>query len=327
MNKRFYLPYLLTLSLISACLSDNLDKESADTEYRQEMRLFVQNISAYAKSINPNFLVIPQNGQELVTDTGEPDGIPNLDYLEAIDAVGREDLFYGYKGDNRPTPDRETQYMLSLCMICEQNGVEVLTTDYCSSKSKMLKSYQLNEQQGFISFAADHRNLDNIPSYPNSAYNENANDIDNIAQAKNFLYLLNFEEFDTKQALISSVSDTNYDVIIMDLFFNNDSFTDEEIERLKTKKNGAKRLVVAYMSIGEAEDYRYYWQSHWRVGEPSWLKAENPDWKGNYKVEYWQADWQNIIYGTDNSYLKKVLDASFDGIYLDIIDAFDYFER
>lgn len=327
MNKRFYLPYLLTLSLISACLSDNPDKESADTEYRQEMRLFVQNISAYAKSINPNFLVIPQNGQELVTDTGEPNGIPNLIYLGAIDAVGREDLFYGYKGDNRPTPDRETQYMLSLCLICEQNGVEVLTTDYCSSKSKMLKSYQLNEQQGFISFAADHRNLDNIPSYPSSAYNENDNDIDNIAQTKNFLYLLNYEEFDTKQAFISSVSDTNYDVIIMDLFFNDNTFTDEEIERLKTKKNGAKRLVVAYMSIGEAEDYRYYWQSHWRVGEPSWLKAENPDWKGNYKVEYWQPDWQNIIYGNDNSYLKKVLDASFDGIYLDIIDAFEYFER
>jgi len=80
------------------------------------------------------------------------------------------------------------------------------------------------------------------------------------------------------------------------------------------------------MSIGEAEDYRYYWQSGWKVGNPSFLDKENPNWKGNYKVRYWDKDWQNIIYGNDNSYLKKILDAGFDGVYLDIIDGFEYFE-
>lgn len=30
---------------------------------------------------------------------------------------------------------------------------------------------------------------------------------------------------------------------------------------------------------------------------------ENPEWRGNYKVRYWDNDWQNIIYGKDNSYL------------------------
>jgi len=34
-----------------------------------------------------------------------------------------------------------------------------------------------------------------------------------------------------------------------------------------------------------------------------------------------------IIYGNNNSYLKKILDAGFDGVYLDIIDAFEYFEN
>ena len=36
--------------------------------------------------------------------------------------------------------------------------------------------------------------------------------------------------------------------------------------------------------------------------------------------------WQEIIYGNDNSYVKKILDAGLDGVYLDIIDAFEYFE-
>lgn len=40
---------------------------------------------------------------------------------------------------------------------------------------------------------------------------------------------------------------------------------------------------------------------------------------------YIEGLWQAIIYGNDNSYLKKIIDAGFDGVYLDIIDAFEYF--
>ena len=85
-------------------------------------------------------------------------------------------------------------------------------------------------------------------------------------------------------------------------------------------------MVVAYMSIGEAEDYRYYWQSTWKNDKPIWLAKENPNWPGNYKVRYWEEEWQSIIYGNNDSYLKKIIDAGFDGVYLDIIDAFEYFE-
>jgi len=56
------------------------------------------------------------------------------------------------------------------------------------------------------------------------------------------------------------------------------------------------------------------------------LDAENPDWEGNYKVKYWNTGWQSIIYGNENAYLTKVVDANFDGVYLDIIDAFEYYE-
>ena len=28
---------------------------------------------------------------------------------------------------------------------------------------------------------------------------------------------------------------------------------------------------------------------------PSWLEDENPDWEGNYRVKYWEAEWQKII--------------------------------
>ena len=301
---------------------------SGDTvDYRQEMRELVTRLGDYAKALNSDFIIIPQNGQELITDSGEPGGVPQTAYLQAIDATGRESMFYGYYSDDEETPKEENEHLLGLCLLCEQQGVEVLAVDYCSTRGKMDASYQVNEQNGFISFAADERNLTSIPEYPVMPHNVNSNDVGHVSQAKNLLYLINSEEFNTKQDFIDAVSATNYDLIIMDLYHNEEAFTQSEITWLKTKQNGGRRLVVCYLSIGEAESYRYYWQNKWNIIKPGWMGSENPDWAGNYIVRYWDASWQDIIFGNDSSYVKKILDAGFDGVYLDIIDAFEYYEE
>ena len=53
---------------------------------------------------------------------------------------------------------------------------------------------------------------------------------------------------------------------------------------------------------------------------PCWLARTNPDWEGNYKVQYWSEDWQQIVL----AYLDRIIADGFDGVYLDIIDAFEY---
>ena len=40
----------------------------------QEMRDFVVELAQYARKTDPGFIVIPQNGQELITENLEPDG-------------------------------------------------------------------------------------------------------------------------------------------------------------------------------------------------------------------------------------------------------------
>jgi cysteinyl-tRNA synthetase len=96
------------------------------------------------------------------------------------------------------------------------------------------------------------------------------------------------------------------------------SFTSAEIKLMKAK--GATKLV-SYVSIGEAEDYRKYWKKGWSSEPPAWLERENPDWEGNYKVRYWQKDWQKLTIDR----IKDVARAGYDGAYLDIIDAYEYF--
>ena len=302
------------------------DPSLIGVEFRDEMRTFVGEISTYAKDINPNFVVIPQNGIELVSVNGEEDGEPANMYLNHIDAVGQEDLFYGYKNDNQKSPTNESDYLVAFLNIAKNAGKAVLVTDYCSDTPKIDDSFSLNNQKQYVSFAAPDRELRVIPTYPSSPRNANSLDITNIIQAENFLYLINPENFGTKQAFTSAVANTNYDVILMDAFFDEQIWTAQEIAALKTKANGGKRLVISYMSIGEGEDYRYYWQSSYNSNPPEWLSDQNPDWPGNYKVKYWLDSWKAIIYGNNEAYLDKLLEAGFDGAYLDIIDGYEYFE-
>jgi cysteinyl-tRNA synthetase len=204
--------------------------------------------------------------------------------------------------------------------------VVILVTDYCWDKRKMDDSFKKNSLKGYVSFAAPERDLNVIPDYPHPIRNRNTRRIESLADAQNFLYLLDPGNFKSKGRYLSALKATDYDVIIMDAFFEDDMLSASDVVSLKRKPGGSARLVIAYMSIGEAEDYRYYWQSLWEKSPPSWLDEENPDWPGNYKVRYWNQEWQAIIFGSRNAYLDRIITAGFDGVYLDIIEAFEYFE-
>ncbi len=67
---------------------------------------------------------------------------------------------------------------------------------------------------------------------------------------------------------------------------NEKRYQREEIEKIK--ENGI--IPIAYVSIGEAENYRFYWKSEWDSVPPDWLGEENPEWHGNYAVKYWYKE-------------------------------------
>lgn len=119
---------------------------------------------------------------------------------------------------------------------------------------------------------------------------------------------------------------TNSDLLVID--YSRDgtaagAFSASQIAALKTKPDGSQRFVLAYLSIGEAESYRFYWQDAWARDRPSWLFGENPEWEDNYGIRYWDPAWQAIIFGQPTSYLDQIVAAGFDGVYLDRVDAFE----
>jgi cysteinyl-tRNA synthetase len=117
-----------------------------------------------------------------------------------------------------------------------------------------------------------------------------------------------------------------YDVVVIDYGLdrrNATAFPRELVDLMRTRSDGKPRLVLAYVSIGEAENYRYYWQDSWLKSRPEWLEPENPDWPGNYLVQYWHPEWRALLFGNPDAYLDRVIDAGFDGVYLDGVDKFE----
>ena len=125
---------------------------------------------------------------------------------------------------------------------------------------------------------------------------------------------------------VSAAAAAPIDLLITDPMRNDGRLSPRQVRQLQTKPDGSKRLVLAYLSIGEAEDYRDYWQAAWAKKRPLWLGPENPDWPGNFKVRYWMPDWQRIILGNDKAPLDHILADGYDGVYLDIVDGYEYWQ-
>lgn len=297
-------------------------------DFRQDMRHFVEAISSYAKQRQPQFAIVPQNGVTLLSLGQSASGKPALAYLNAIDAIGQEDLRYGYSHDDVATAAAETRYLLPYLQIAQRAGKPVFVTDYCSTAGHVADAVAANLADGMVPFAADSRELDRIPALATAMPALNGNAVQVIHQARNFLYLLNPSSyFNSQQKYLAALHSSRTDLLLIDPHYHGKRLPPEVVAALKHKPGGARRQVLAYLSIGEAEDYRHYWRDQWSTAPPAWLGPENPHWPGNFRVRYWHPDWQSIIMGHSDSSLDQILAQGFDGVYLDIIDAYEYYEQ
>lgn len=300
---------------ISTAILSGCSKEKMSNKAAKKMQDFVVNIAKYARKYNPDFIIIPQNGIELAFNNIDPNDGINHAYMSAINGIGVEALFY----NGTYALDGERLSMLQLL----KSSKKILVSEFVSDNNNISDALFRNYNEGFICFV---RNKDNYhyKHIPDSVPHENTNNITNLSLAQNFLYLISTDNYSSKQELVNAISLTNFDVVLIDLFFNDIEFTPSEINQLKRKANGAQRLVISYINIGAAEKFRYYWKKNWRLHHPHWLKRKYEGYDDEFYVKFWVKEWQDIIYGNDNSYMKKILDAGFDGAYLDNVEAYYY---
>lgn len=298
---------LFVLLAVISCKTHRVEKKG------ERMQEFVIALSKYAKGKNPQFIIVPQNGPELFFDEVNADEDLNAAFLAAVDGIGVEELFFN---GGLATDD----YRLAMLQKIRTQKA-VLVADYLSNDTDVSSACQLAQTNNFIAFPRLSSNYDYV-QIPSTVVNENANDISQLQQAQNYLYLISTSGFATKESYLQAIQQTNFDVVIIDAFYGDDWLTAAEVNSLKVKANGAQRLVLAYMSIGSAERYRYYWKDNWKLHRPRWLKKEYDGYPDEFWVKYWKKEWQDIIFGNENAYTDHLLAQGFNGTYLDNVEAY-----
>ncbi|MCK5266792.1 MAG: endo alpha-1,4 polygalactosaminidase [Spirochaetes bacterium] len=126
---------------------------------------------------------------------------------------------------------------------------------------------------------------------------------------------------------ISDIAKSPYDLVVIDYAQDGSRNTEFSKAQILRIQNSGK-IVLAYVSIGEAENYRFYWKKHWsKSNHPDWILKLNQDWTGNFIVKFWHPQWKKIIYNGLNSYISRIISAGFDGVYLDRIDTYRFWKK
>ncbi len=79
-----------------------------------------------------------------------------------------------------------------------------------------------------------------------------------------------------------------------------------------------KMILIGYVSLGEAEGYRSYWNA---IKDEPWVLNENPNWKDNHYVDVRSTAWHTLLL---EKVIPDIIASGFDGVELDTIDTSDF---
>ena len=304
-------------------------------DYREKMRQFVQSVSEYGRRIKPNFIIIAKDGLDLLIRRDISDDTkktPARTYMRAIDGIMQEGLFfadaYGDRPFGAPPPIEIQTEMLSLADHAKKNGLKVLALDFGKGKKVVDEALKLSNERGYLSLSSDVSSADisKLPAYPSRPPNENPKSILSLSMIQNYATIRNSASYGLQSQFALKMHDTNYDALLVDVYHGSTPLSRQAVETLKYKKMGARRMVLAYMNIGHAASYHYYWNTNWTTSPPRWLNEpvrSDPD---HYNVKFWQQDWQDIISGSPNSYIYGIISQGFDGVVIDGVNAYKFYE-
>jgi cysteinyl-tRNA synthetase len=132
-------------------------------------------------------------------------------------------------------------------------------------------------------------------------------DVAKISNYNSWGYYLNAINFD-------SIKKSNLDVIVIDTEKDDKLIDVETIKSLKKKPDNSIRKIFAYVSLGQAENYRPYWKKEWDTKPPAWVGKENRIWKGNFEINnLMNPEWVDICKRT----IDMVVAMGYDGILID----------
>lgn len=316
----------VVLSLFSLLLLVSCEPPDQVTEeeylFRKDLRLFVSNFASRAHSVRSDFIIIGEGAPELALKSYCYDCATSVDgdFIQSINGVSVKAMFYGEDGINSPNSSTQTEDKKAYTSLYRERNKSLFVTDFANSPSAIDNAYDRIHAFEAKALVADSYELSSLPEYPAIPIDVNSRDIRFISETANFLYLNTPEGFSSKSQYLQHLANSQYDLLIIDAFYEGQLLSKEDLNSLSNKPQGGHRLILATIDIGSAFQQRFYWKQEWNQSPPAWLKADG-------RVEYWNSEWQDIIFSGNESYLNKVLAAGFDGAVLQGLDAYKAFEN
>ena len=198
----------------------------------------------------------------------------------------------------------------------------ILSIENCPTQAAADAAQRMGDRDHVLTFAAvNDTRLDVLPKI--RPVHENANPIGSLAQVRTWLPMTKGDKFGGRDDWLNALSQTNYDVLVLDVGWRGvDLFNKADIARLKYKSLGGPRMVFAEMPMGRAFDWRWYWQKGWVAGNPPFLFAVDKSEPGTFIVDPLSPQWLEIL----GKYIAGLMDLGFDGVMMDDIDTYLWFE-
>jgi endo-alpha-1,4-polygalactosaminidase (GH114 family) len=298
--------------------------------HRAIMRDMIAKMSDFARQKNPAFRVVIRGGAFLATQSKRerdlallkiPPGQPlsqevllplgslHRRFARSVDGFAMDQNFCAPRTSS--TTDEEITDLL-------KDGFKFLSLERCTNQAEARKAIVEGQAKRVLVATATDGDMafDTVPKA--APIGENANNIMELGDALNVLALLSTRKFQGPGEMVDALRQTNQDILIVDPLFNgNEPLTKQQVHSLKFKALGATRLVLARLTIGLADDTRFYWKPEWGVGNPPWLVGFVPGVSGIYWVDYTHPQWLDIIGKT----FAAIVDMGYDGIMFDGVTA------
>jgi endo-alpha-1,4-polygalactosaminidase (GH114 family) len=294
--------------------------------FRAEMRDIVTELSTYAHNRNRDFVVLVRGGADLLVKAPReqwweeqaekpatlPVGALIRGYARALDGIILDGL---YCADGKATAAEARKARLDQLRPLVELGRRIVSLDSCGDGDAV----RLAAADKVLQYVATDKRLQAIPTRPPF---ENANPRITLGEARNLLVTLRSDAADSKVDWLARLRRTNHDILVIDAFHRgSEAVSKSEVETLKFKHLGTKRMVLAAMDLSQASEDRYYWKKEWQTGNPAYLVRRLGD-SGEWQVSYWASDWKQVL----GQYFKGLMDLGFDGVMLQGLDVFHALE-
>lgn len=127
-----------------------------------------------------------------------------------------------------------------------------------------------------------------------------------------------------QEGAIERLLESRYDLLVLEPTRSVRGAESFDARGMVARLESAGKLCLAYVNVGQAEDYRTYWRDYWQApaadarGSPDYLVTVDPDgWEGNYPVAFWDPRWKAVLWGSPQALVDQAIADGFDGAYLD----------